>query len=174
MVNITKNYSKQCEQAKEIQRAWKPKEGDNIYITENKKIIYFDKEENSHYSFTIKKGIFTYDNSRLNEFDVVYSKYLRKNGKWLPTQEQLQEMAMPIFLKKFSTAYALQNDPSFIHRMFVAEFEKWVNRSSPSKDKYMVMFSSLIELLFAFVMHVKYNKIWTGKKWVLINEKNNL
>ena len=92
------------------------------------------------------------------------------NYIWLPTQEQLQEMIMPIFIKMYSTTHALRNDSSFIYRMIIEKFQRWINRSSPSFDKYMAMFSNLNELWLAFAMYEKWNKIWTGEKWVKAND----
>ena len=146
---ITKNFIKMCEQAEEIQKS-------NINIGKR----HFSNQDFVAYNFG--EGLKVYICSEISRY------WLMDDLIWLPTQEQLQEMVLPIFLKIFSTTHALQNDPSFIHRMFIAEFEKWINRSSPSKDEYMVMFGSLVELLLAFVMHEKYNKIGTGEKWVKI------
>lgn len=84
---------------------------------------------------------------------------------WLPTQEQLQEIILPIFIRRYSTTHALRNDSSFIYRMIIEKFQRWINRSSPSFDEYMAMFNSMNELWLAFVMKEKYKKTWDGKKW---------
>jgi len=145
---ITDNYIKikMCEQAEEIQEVWRNpfrnKFGD-LYWRGNK------------YLMIPEACILNTDSHFIPEEEV-----------WLPTQEQLQEMVLPIFLKRYSTTHALRNDSSFIYRMIIEKFQRWINRSSPSFDEYMAMFNSMNELWLAFVMHEKYNKIWTGEKWV--------
>ena len=75
-------------------------------------------------------------------------------------------MVLPIFLKRYSTTHALRNDSSFIYRMIIEKFQRWINRSSPSFDKYMAMFNNLNELWLAFVMKECYNKVWLKGRWV--------
>jgi len=163
---ITKNYIKMCKKAEQIQKLWIPGLGDIcINKTDNKEVMIvasrgkiIDKE----YKF-IYMGI-----GGREQRD-----YWHKKDQLvlLPTQEQLQEMMLPIFLKRFSTTHALRNDFSFIYRMIIEKFQRWINRSSPSLDEYMAMFSSLNELWLAFVMKEKYNKIWTRNDWQVKEEK---
>ena len=143
---ITENYIKMCEQAEEIQKS-------NINIGKR----HFSNQDFVAYNF--REGLKVYICSEISRY------WLIDDLIWLPTQEQLQEIILPIFLKRFSTTHALRNDSSFICRMIIEKFQRWINRSSPSFDEYMAMFNDLNELWIAFVMKEKYNKIWTGEKW---------
>ena len=143
---ITKNFIKMGEKAREIQELWKPKIGD----------WYLNLDRDVECVSLMGESII---------------KHHTKYHIWLPTQEQLQEMVLPIFFKRYSTTHALRNDPSFIYRMIIEKFQRWINRSSPSFDKYMAMFNSMNELWLAFVMHEKYHKIWTGEEWKEVVKK---
>jgi len=149
---VTKNYIEMCEKNEDLQREWNPAIEPNYYYRKEAKSIELYTCNNQTWLYKMKK-------QRCVE---AYKDFI-----WLPTQEQLQEMVLPIFLKMYSTTHALQNDPSFIYRMIIEKFQRWINRSSPSFDKYMAMFNSMNELWLAFVMKEEYDKIWTGEKWKL-------
>lgn len=136
---ITKNYIKICEKARRIQEKWRVPFRDRVGD-----LCWRGKK----YLLIPEACIFITD-----------SKFFPTDEVWLPTQEQLQEIVLPIFLKRFSTTHALRNDSSFIYRMIIEKFQRWINGSSPSFDEYMAMFSSMNELWLAFVMKEKYNKI---------------
>ena len=156
MITKSSNFIKMCGQAKEIQKGHIWKDSDKLAYRRCINVRDCDYEElikhPEYYEMTYgtRKVFGTIDIDK---------------PIYLPTQEQLQEMILPIFLKRFSTTHALRNDSSFIYRMIIEKFQRWINRSSPSLDEYMAMFSSLNELWLAFVMHEKYNKIWDGKDW---------
>ena len=154
---ITKNYIKMCEKAEEIQKPliplWSFVIVKKCWATKKREIGIVTSFEKKYKRYNIfMKG---------NPYGTIE----QNNLIWLPTQEQLQEMILPIFLKRFSTTHALRNDSSFIYRMVIEKFQRWVNRGSPSFDEYMAMFSSFNELWLAFVMKEKWNKKWDGKKW---------
>ena len=69
------------------------------------------------------------------------------NFIWLPIQEQLQEM---IDSKPYNLFYI---------------FRHWYESSAN-------IYKGITwnELWFAFVMHEKYNKVWTGEKWEEVKE----
>ena len=69
MITETINYIKMCEKAKKIQKAWKPKSGDNFSDP--------DYEVGMILLFPVTKE---------------QKKQFIKDKIWLPTQEQLQEM----------------------------------------------------------------------------------
>ena len=69
---ITKSYIKMCEEAKEIQKAWKPVDWDRF--------IYKDDRES---------GIACVDERHETAKSISYR---LEHYIWLPTQEQLQEM----------------------------------------------------------------------------------
>jgi len=53
---ITKNYIKKCEKAEDLQKAWKPKEGDYFYGYEWSDLKnYYDKEGNHRISKKVSK-----------------------------------------------------------------------------------------------------------------------
>ena len=175
---ITKNFIKQCEQAEELQKWYKSdvknvREGDRY-------ICRCDTCKDSMFVHMVKDSDIDYINERdMTDVDPTYAAMVSLSGVgefgafwddggfiYLPTQERLQEMILPIFFKMFSTTHALRNDSSFIYRMIIEKFQRWINRSSPSFDEYMAMFNNLNELWLAFVMKEKYHKIWTGEKWV--------
>ena len=172
MVNITKNFIKQCEHAGEIQSVWdinKKPMYDWIYFYSEKskknivrictglhgRLLYF-VEHGSGYS--------SYMETIFIDFKKSVTKQL-KEYIWLPTQGQLQEILCN-FYQGNSNIKGLNWGDSINEHMLnrLLNFEK-DNRN---------LVYDLNSLWLAFVMYEKYNKIWTGKKWVLINEKNNL
>ena len=78
---------------------------------------------------------------------------------WLPTQEQLQEM---LFLKS-NIFDGYDNVISIIYY-----FQLWLNEKFYGyyMRKPYPKGNILNELWLAFVMKEKYNKTWTGEKWV--------
>jgi hypothetical protein len=137
---ITKNYIKQCEQAEEIQKAWKPKTRDLIQrrqtVLKNKQIYLITN---------IDREIVFYINIKDGEESWCHKDNFKDEFLYIPTQEQLQEMI----------------DLSGWHNILVALIYWYQDANIKEKD-----INSLNELWLAFVMHEKYNKIWTGKKWV--------
>lgn len=140
---ITKNYINQCEQAEVIQKAWKPKLGDIcLNRFDGKKVII------------IEKGV------GVKEYKVLFVDvglkmqrnywYSKVNLKWLPTQEQLQEIIK-------HNCYENNNFKSFISDFYYYLLDEYENI-----DKC----ESLNEAWISFYMHEKYHKIWTGEKWV--------
>jgi len=159
---ITENYIKMCEQAGEIQREWKPKDGDYFYGYEWGDLAYYhrqtiikDKNEISEFA---KKEIhllyFTGD-----DYDACFPigenigydnpKPDLTKSFWLPTQEQLQEM--------IKDKWICEADMLFV-------FKYWIEKAMVEKIISVAKYT-LTELWLAFVMHEKYNKIWTGEKW---------
>ena len=119
---ITDNYIRMCEQAEEIQKLWKPKIGD----------WYVDFEGDVECVALMGESIIEH-----------HSKY----DKWLPTQEQLQEMLFQGF----------------------DEYEHWIRKLYDFiLDLPLSELMSMNELWLAFVMKEKYDKTWTGEKWEVI------
>ena len=71
-----------------------------------------------------------------------------ENEIWLPTQEQLWEMVSCNW-----------------HDVF-CKFLWWHWNDDKNSEEFKSMFTSMNEVWIAFVMKEKYNKIWTGSKWV--------
>ena len=155
---ITDNYIKMCEQAEEIQKLWKPEEGDNFaYI----KVVPFRREKDK----LIIEKIGNFGNSRyFSQWgfknrklykEVYFSENWQSNEEyigviWLPTQEQLQGM----YKQKWANG---QTYLDYFYQWAKKQYNPFVlNREDISWN----------ELWLAFVMHEKYHKIWTGEKWI--------
>jgi len=81
---------------------------------------------------------------------------IRKDLIYLPTQEQLQEMIKENYLAEFGMVFKLWN---------------WIDKGiHHGTMNFNIKEITLTELWLAFVMHEKWNKFWTGEKWVKGNE----
>ena len=133
-------YIKMCEKAEEIQKAWKPHKFDD-YI----QLGYHDKP------VKIIGGICVGD----------YFIGAKDCGEvWLPTQEQLQEIIIPTLKSRYNKYHDLEKMEriaNWIVRIF------WGFTEHNGRE---IHSNNITELWLAFVMHEKYNKIWTGEKWV--------
>ena len=149
----TKTYIKQCEKAKEVQEAWIPGIGDYcINKVDNEEVMIIasrGKIVNKEYKF-----VYTGIGSREQR------DYWLKKDKLilLPTQEQLQEMMLPILGDDF-----IGCAPIILNRK--------LEESLLSKGIYN-WGKSYQELWLAFVMEEKYNEVWNGDNWQ-IKEKTN-
>ena len=154
---ITKKYIKMCEKAKEIQKAWKPKVGDYVwrkYTVFGEEIDkqFWDKDKMEEiiiltYASEIEGYFHATKDGQTRIFES-HNEAHKKTCVYLPTQEQLQEMI----------------DLNGWHNILVAIIY-WYQEADIEN------ISSLNELWIAFVMHEKYNKIWTGKDWVKGRDK---
>ena len=140
---ITKNLINQCEQAEEIQKAWKPKMGD--WVSYNNTIQVLDTQP-------VYNEVMLYYNDLIinnaicdKKIEIHKHRITKDKMFYLPTQEQLQEMIK------------LKHDPYC--GALLSKFYDWYNKNYISLE-------SMNELWLAFVMKEKYNKIWTGEKWV--------
>jgi len=152
---IPENYIKMCEKAEEIQKAWKPKVGDYALCSYAKTVEIYIISKIEVEGSAKKFGIIYY----INEIKGLASatlmgNILKDDFVWLPTQEQLQEMTE-------------------------GRFHIWGNLNSLSmtasiadRDSHQVCknIDSMNELWLCYVMKEKYNKIWTGQKWVKAEE----
>lgn len=125
---ITKNFINQCEQAEEIQKAWKPKTRDLIQrkqtVLKNKQIYLITN---------IDREIVFYINIKDGEESWCHKDNFKDEFLYLPTLEQLFEM-----IQKYKRNEA-----------FFFDFKL-----------------DMKESLLKEIMKEKYNKIWTGEKWV--------
>ena len=132
-MDITPEYIKTCEKAVEI-HGHCPENGD----------FYFDSAD-----FHM---IFTYPGRPLGILGTI-SGYI-----WLPRQDQLQEMVLPVLKEKHNKIYDLKA----MNRQanwFWALFSLWMQ-----KDEFQS--NSMEQLWLAFVMKEKYGKTWSGEDWV--------
>ena len=138
---ITNTYIKQCEMAEEVQRAWRPVEGDRfIYRNDLKqKIIIYRKES---------------DEPAIN--------VLHKIMFYLPTLEQLFEMVKP----DYDDDEMVKPDYDDDWKIIIC-FRNWItNKIINTKNRITFMDYNVKELLLLWIMAVEYNKVWTGEKWV--------
>ena len=134
---ITKNFILMCEQAEEIQKTSNQiVDGDYYYWSVDKKI---------HLSFTEN---FMHEHGYVVHHPEQWDYLNERKCIWLPTQEQLQKMMTEQGYFRFTLIEL------FYH--FASDVFK-----SNSSQKF-----SMNELWLAFVMQEKYNKAWTGDKWV--------
>lgn len=135
---ITDNYIKMCEQAEEIQKLCQYKKGDWVYFIKPKKVTLRGVDE-------------LY--CREEEIEALTRENKNNELKWLPTQEQLQEM---VDWKEYTISIEWNSEPY-----------KFYWKQDPL-EMYGANGDSLNEVWLMFVMHEKYHKVWTGEKWEVI------
>jgi len=136
-MKIDKKYIKMCEKAEEIQKKWKPQEWDYCYCYgEFGGVVVLSEYETDGgvYGHGIEDG-------KIICTDIDYMEREIKHI-WLPRQDQLQEM---LNIKWHELGIILY---------LLIGFWK-VNEKK---------FSSIEQLLLAFVMKKKYNKEWNDEK----------
>ena len=129
---ITKSYIKMCEQAEEIQKTWRPKDCDIFCYTKSREI-----------------GEVCADNKKRTQKE--YDENL-KHQFWLPTLEQLFEMAGKTMEYDFIGCMPL---------VLNQKIEK-------SLSKYGIYNWGLSykEIVLKYIMEELYDKTWISKKWV--------
>jgi len=149
---ITENYIKMCEQAKDLQKAWKPKLGDTcLNRFDGKEVIIIEKGVG-----VVEYKVLFMDVGLKTQRNYWYSKV---NLKWLPTQKQLQEILFEgrdlnfaDWFKIFCDRYFYVDDYGLVYLVELKDETK--------------KFHSFVELWLNLVMEEKYHKTWTGKNWV--------
>jgi hypothetical protein len=111
--------------AEEIQRLWAPAEGD----------LFAD--ELCHVSM-VNRPILDHLNKSFNQGK-------RENYVWLPRQDQLQEMVLPMF--EMNCHWMLEECYKFITLPYSPQLE------------------SMEQIWLAFIMKEKNAKIWNGEHW---------
>ena len=158
-MDTTKEYIKECEKAIEIQKLWKPKVGDFFYTKETQAIgiithICEDKVVIANY-LTIQWA----QSLELRNIVGIVGRidWIKKHKIWLPTQDRLWNM---IGIEPY---------------LLIDEFKKWFDYFferlyfRPTPEEW-----SMERFCLNFVMYRKYDKIFNGKEWVKIEEKNIL
>lgn len=152
----TPKYIEMCEKAVEIQKEWKPSEGDFIIrsdITQESLNVVILKQLRDCKNF-----------DRIT----VEAQVERNPLTWLPRQDQLQEMLEETLMGKrlrernrFSWAYR-EHPEGWMATCILWEFSQWED-----KVKGYRLFDSWEQLWLAFVMKEKYKKVWneTKKEW---------
>jgi len=110
---ITDNYIRMCDKAKQLQRAWKPKDWDRFVYRDSEEMdimMYLEKEYNR------------------KEMIIINGVYI-----WLPTQEQLQEIVKDIlfliqgsFIDLYMSASTGHRDSHIICRKAKSMNELWL------------------------------------------------
>lgn len=134
----TENYIKMCEKSKEIQC-------ERILGRYDFGDLYYLESGHKH------GGKFRF----IGSYDGYDSdKELIEKSIWLPTQEQLWEMMIPVLKEKFKDLWDMKRINIWMIRHFI-NFMHDVD-----------YFDSLNEFLLAFVAKEKYQKIWNGETWI--------
>lgn len=132
----TKEFILQCEKAIEIQKLWKNK---------------ISEESGGTFSngnmIDTSNGYWVMVRVFWNESDFVAYKGSKENYFWLPRQDQLQEM--------LRSKYDI--------RTMCWDFNGFIGGR---RAGYSMQFTSMEQLWLAFVMQVKFGKVWNGKGWV--------
>jgi hypothetical protein len=129
MMDTSEQYIKMCEKAEEIELDWQPENGDFIVI------------HSIHISeVTIKV------------FHISMSDKIEGWLKWLPRQDQLQEMIKPKII--------YGNNALNLH----LSLHKFLDNCLKFKIK---IGYSMEQFWLAFVMKENFGKIWNGEDWVL-------
>ena len=157
---ITENYIKMCEQAEEIQKEYIP--------------IWSRVLVKPCWAVNINTwGVVTCAANEPRYCDVFmngnqYGGIEIKDFIWLPTQEQLFEMLdvkngkdFDLLIRKIS--YYEYRETNYFG--CDVSYQKWCGIDN--KYKYC---DSINEMLLVMVYDLKYNKIWTGEKWVKAND----
>lgn len=128
------NYIKMCKESEEIQKLWVPKTYDTFYLD----------------------GEIFHERNELLPYPKMYSDILKEKAIWIPTEEQLQGIAMEL--------------PSLQGRV-MQPFWELVDQFNyflwgDETRKYVSQFKSFKEFWFAFVMKEKFKEVWDGKTWI--------
>lgn len=143
---ITETYFKQCEKAEEIQKLWRPQLGDWFYskeVDDAVQILGFTKESRR----VIDKGI------------------------WLPTQEQLQEMAWQTAEGRHEYTYCISKHFRKSYFTLCVLQVRHIGTDNSIIAKYTG--ESIHECLLQSIYDFKYNKVWTGEDWQISKKEVN-
>ncbi len=90
---------------------------------------------------------------------------------WLPRQDQLQKMGLPVIKEgqKYTHAFVKGEHPDrFINACLIEEFFDFCTGTYSSKKLYAYdNFNSMEQLWLAFVMKEMFGKSWNGEEWVI-------
>ena len=162
---ITKNFIKQCEQAEELQ-AWYKSDVKNVREGD-RYICRCDTCKENMFVNYVKDSDIDYINERdMTDVDPTYAAMVSLSGVgefgafwddggfiYLPTQERLQEMI------KYDSLTGI-----------VFELHEFSHEYTFMDNGNDLRLNSMNELWLAFVMHEKWNKIWSNERWVKADE----
>jgi len=143
-MDTTETYIKMNREAKEIQKLWKPQEGDKFQGIRG---YYSGKFENRIETFSDCSD--PYYGSIPDGWESIHDGEpgwsYKTQSIWLPRQDQLQEML---------GEHGLQTICAEIYQFSTSEY-----------GSRFAMYGSMEQLWLAFVMKEKFGKRWTGKTW---------
>lgn len=159
----SKKYIKMCFEAKEIQKLWKPQEGD-FYAYEDAicdRPVYCVETRSLNHP---KDDDFcTFCNSQFDGFNDAmcqHQAFFKGKSKtydmlsglnvWLPRQDQLQEMG-------WKGMVDIGNTNRSLHRIFSKHITENFDRLKKLK--------SMEQLWLSFLMYSKFTKTWESKEW---------
>ena len=141
---ITVNFIKQCEQAEELQRAWRPKDLDTFCYTKSREIgqacIDNKKRTQKEYDENLKHQFCIFSLEQL--FEIAHKAY-NKNAHYKSKEYEI-----------------------------IADFIDWMLNSDIDKYKdFNLDFDDTKSCLLIYIMEEFYNKIWNGKDWQISKEE---
>ena len=145
-----------CEGAEKIQKGWKLKIGDYIYLKKNEDTSI---RENQIYLITDIVGVkISYINTFTGIDSWCYENRLKSYFIYLPTQEQLQEITLK-YIDDLEVSYTNKDTPAIEANIWLKKDEKWDGFEPLFADDWNTLWLQIFMLM-------KYHKIWTGSKWV--------
>ena len=150
-MDFSKQYIKMCERAKEVQKKWKLQLGDYFFRKDREGIgLITNISLDGIISVTYLKIIYDKELELCNISGIAGNiDYVKETKIWLPRQDQLQ---------------AIITTNKYFRFGLIELFYHFANKN-------ISKFTSMEKLWLAFVMYVKYNKIWDNKKEKWIKEK---
>ncbi len=139
-MDVSSEYVKMCEKAQEIQKLWKPQEGDYVHILK-------------HGAFLAHEAILF---SGLRDALITMRgwhedwEFEREYSIWLLRQDQLQEMY-------------LKDMPDGTYQKIATLAEEF--HDYHETNGYPIYAGSMEQLWLVFVMEKKYGKVWDGEEW---------
>ena len=165
---ITKNFIKQCEQAEELQ-AWYRSNVKNVH--EGDRYICQCKTcTESMFVNYVKDSDIDYINERdMTDVDPTYAAMVSLSGVgefgafwddegfiWLPTQERLVKIHFNWYLQRYRG------------KMIISEYLLYLGEFTEIAEESKYKYYSLKEMMLGYLYQEKYDKLWTGEKWVKI------
>jgi len=144
-MDTTPKYILMSGKSEEIQANWKPEIGRYFNSSMGGICIYTGRVHKSGWTF-----------------EVICENDIEGREIWLPRQDELQEMLIETKLQN-EFGYEL----AWLRNLFDWATEYSKRYSSTVYTDYARNFRSLEQLWLAFVMHEKYQKIWSGKYWII-------
>ena len=157
-MDTTEQYIKMCEKAEEIQLLRREER--------HKDTGKWQEGDFWRTVFRFDKGAYVVSRPSDAWADEPFYLHHPPESIWLPRQDQLQEMA---------SATNLQD----LFELFLNFYSEYKDHPNLDEDggywemfEYGKHFTSMEQLWLAFVMSVKYGKIWDGEKWQTERRQN--